>query len=289
MIVIPSYELSNDDISRIFKGIIDEIILLIRDTSYTYQSDYRLAKNTIEFAFKKSCVDNNDQFALVFERLLLIDNAYSTNMRMRPYGIGELAEAISMLGSDEVVKDKMLTFLTNKPRDYAPFDYLKSQQIKYKDGGKDRASNLFCEGYGTEVHRASDKRALSLITKYAFFLTEKKFPIYDSLIKFVYPRLWNKLCPNSPIKTMPSNIEQYIDSIDKMKHLLGGITYDELDFILWHIAKIIKGKYASILTMEDYLRMPTDFLINNHSLNKLIFIENNQLLSKLFELASILA
>lgn len=223
------------------------------------QSEYCMNKKTIDCAFASGCPCS--QLDLVTIRLTLIDSMYSTNLQMRPYGIGELAEAIASLGSDATLRKALLSLLNTF--NLTPFTINKALFRFYK-GGQSTPNNLFSAYYGTEQGCQSEKKALSLITKYAYFLTNHNFPIYDSLVKGVYPRFWNVLSPGKQAPKLNDNIVDYIKAINDLRLIIGNsITYDELDNILWHVGKIDKAKkngarITLILPMNDYLAVKGD-------------------------------
>ena len=279
-------DMSIEDISQYYKSQITQIVGLLRQKCEPYLSEYYLNKQAITCAFGAQASNYCSFYDLIVIRLTLIDSMYSTQMRMRPYGLGELAEVISLYGSDYELKNLFLTFL--KDHDVVPFDFLKSRMKKYCDGKSSGASNLFKEGFGVEKHQRSQKKAWSLITKYAYFLTSCNYPIYDALVRKIYPRLWEKCCPGISIPNINGTIEEYIDAVDIFRKHLGGLSYNEFDFILWHIGKITEGSLSLILTMEDYLAMPAKFNIKTVNLSTIPVISNNKLLSSLFSLAKII-
>ena len=173
-------------------------------------------------------------------------------MNRRPYGLGELAEVISLFGTDTTVKKLFEDLLKTKSTSH--FEYEKSKMVLYRDGNNSRTSNLFSEGFGLEKGIESNKRALSLISKYAYFLMDGKFPIYDSIVRKMYPLFWKTLSLKKVPRFNNREIGKYIVAIDAMRNIIGNnITYDELDNILWHVGKIIEGNLSLVLSMEDYV------------------------------------
>ena len=173
-------------------------------------------------------------------------------MRMRPYGLGELAEAISLFGPDAAFQAKLQMLLSSKS--ISMFAYSKSKMRFYKDGISSGNTNLFDEGYGLEKATPSNKRAISLISKYANFLLHGDFPIYDSIVRKMYPIFWIALHIKGKMPKLNTSITDYIVAIDSMRSAIGnGITYDELDIILWHVGKIKEGNLSLVLSMEDYI------------------------------------
>ncbi len=235
---------------------ISSAISYMRSKQEQVKTEYCINKKAIQCAFNNNC--GKSQFYKVLLRLTLIDSMYSTQMRMRPYGLGELAEVISMLGTDVELSEKFVRL--HNQNDLSDFDYLKSHMKLYRDGSSSVSSNLFREGFGLEKAAKSKKRALSLITKYAYFLTRQNFPIYDSLVVDIFLDLWDIINPTITkpnIKT--DDIIEYRNAIDDLRSTIGySITYDELDSLLWRIGKITNNSLTLVLSMEDYINVNGD-------------------------------
>ena len=233
------YDISPKELGSTCIPLIDYVVTEYRQSNKTqnktYYSEYYLNKQAIHCAFGEGAANSCNYFSLILNRLTLIDNMYATQMRMRPYGIGELADAISLFGPDSHFKSLLNDFLVDHDIDH--FDYLKANIKFYRDGQRPTQSNLFAEGYGTESHRASNKRAWSLITKYAYFLTVYSFPIYDSVVIEMIPIMWKLFLFSIPLPNYKQSIVDYIVVIDKLRSALGGLSYDELDFLLWSVGK----------------------------------------------------
>ena len=117
--------------------------------------------------------------------------------------------------------------------------------------------NLFTEKYGIGKEGNDKGQAISLITKYAYFETNFQFPIYDSIVREMYPLLWEYcgLAKNEMPKmaSMVNNITVFIEALDLLKEKLGNpkqLTYDNLDRLLWHTGKIMRGNLSLILTLS---------------------------------------
>ena len=282
-------EISKEEKAGLFKESLLDVFKAFREESSPYLSDYYLDKKAIESVFSNSFTAGS-HLELVLIRLTLIDSMYSTQMRMRSYGLGELAETITIMGSDNELRSKFMSFLHNK--DKSVFSYRKSSMSLYCDGANQGFSNLFDEGFGIEKNVKSNKKAWSLISKYASFLTRGDFPIYDSVVKEMIPKVWS-LCgakatpPKASI--LDSSMESYFDAIDILKSNMGVRSYNELDYILWHVGKILNDSFALILTMEDYLSVPHGYSIRSINYNTLPFLAHNKLLLALFDLAHLIA
>lgn len=143
--------------------------------------DYSVNKEIINKHFKSNLKFNNDEkknrIMGIYNRLTIIDSYYSTNMKSY-YGLWEIAERIKDMGTDKECSD-----------------YFKENIID-----KDKINNLtliFNSKYGFNKKGKGGNKANSLISKYAYFITDYGFPIYDSLaIESLYT-LYNKISGKS--------------------------------------------------------------------------------------------
>lgn len=277
------FELTPNEKASACRRLIDEALKGLRGEEDIYLSEYYLEKQAIQCAFNSNASCSCSHFHQILDRLCLIDNMYSTQMRMRPYGIGELAEALSLFGGDTQLKALYATFLAD--HDIAHFNFLKSRMSYYRGPSNTISDNLFTAGFGIEAHKKTTKKTWSLHTKYAYFLTGGNFPIYDSVVKEMIPLVWELTCPGVSLPKNYETIVDYIAAIDTLKTNLGGLSYDELDYILWHTGKIIRGNLSLVLSMEDYMLVPSGFDIKTVNLSTFSFLSKNKHLKSLFELA----
>ena len=201
-------------------------------------SGYSLGKSTILKVFKAT---NNYTQEDLLARLTLIDSMYSTQMGRRYYGLEELAVAFVNVHQKKNLETAFLDFL--KDKDMKPFELGKK-------------TNLFTEKYGIGKNGEDKGGAVSLISKYAYFETEFKFPIYDSIVREMYPRIWN-YCgfPKSELPEFKSNdITKFMEMIDLMISNLNCkyVNYDSLDRVLWYVGKIYRGNLSLVLSREEY-------------------------------------
>ena len=154
------------------------------------------------------------------------------------------------------------------------------------DGSDNRLSNLFSEGYGIGKDAKSKGTAISLISKYAYFLTDFQFPIYDSVVKEMYPKLCNYLFLENMPAIKVTDIARYINAIDSLRNIIGtSATYDAFDRLLWYVGKIHGGNLSLLLNMQDYSAYGAGFDINKSDLAELPFLKNNSILKQIFTLA----
>lgn len=167
-------------------------------------------KNAIKELFKFPVMSYEP---LVLVRLGVIDDFYSTNINKSNDAIYELATDIVSLGNDSEVKEKFINFY-NKNDDSIGELFGKKRGWLW-----DKNAQEIVEG----------RQSISLISKYAYFLTEFNFPIYDSLMRRMLLKLG--------INTQNITIEQYVKNIKRVCDAYE-ITIDELDACGWLIGKI---------------------------------------------------
>ena len=180
-------------------------------------------------------------------RLTVIDSLYSTNARYSYYSIDQLAEAIWSLGSEQ---DASKYF----------YDIVR--------GGED-TKNLFGKPYGLRKNLDAGNTLMSLVSKYAYYalLLDGKsyplgFPIYDSLVMEVYPKVCKNLGLSGMFKNaMSAKIETYVAALNDVRIALFGSTntlfngfqqFDILDAYLWRMGKFGNGNYSLLLNEADY-------------------------------------
>lgn len=190
---------------------------------------------------------------LVMQRLSLIDLHYSTNLtRFKQFGIFELAYQICALSAtnsgqfDHVLAEKARDFVSNPSTDHRIYE------------------ELFNREYG--IPR---EMAVSIISKYLFFLLEVQgcpkgsnihfgFPIYDSVVKELLPKLGAKI-GITIVKSKIKNIVAYIEAIKAVALKLkldvkqhdGLSVFGVLDFFLWRIGKVGNLSFSLLLTYDE--------------------------------------
>lgn len=219
-----------------------DALLKVFDEISQFESDnsgYSIGKSTIRKVFDATQSYSKED---LLARLTIIDSMYSTQMNRRYYGLEELAEVLSEINKKQNLAEAFLGFLNDKD--------LSRFQIKGKE------TDLFAEKYGIGKNGEDKGLAVSLISKYAYFETRYQFPIYDSIVREMYPRIWS-YC-GFPQKEMPqiktNDICSFIDAIDiliaKLNHKT--INYDTLDRVLWYVGKIQRGNLSLILSRAEY-------------------------------------
>jgi len=181
----------------------------------------------------KGFFENNDKLTkdIIEKQLTIIDSYYSTNMARRYYGIEEIAEFVisNLTDNKDELKNRFIKF-TKEPNNDKPI-------IK-----------LFNKHYGYRKTGVQFGKAISLISKYAFFVTDFNFPIYDAIVREVYPKLTGNYFDEN----------NFLDFILKIRELLDESNisnYNKLDNLMWLIGKINRGNYSLILNKEKYLNL----------------------------------
>lgn len=253
-------------------------------------------KTAIEAIFKmtRDCSLSN-----IMLRLTVIDSMYSTQMNRRYYALQELAEKLYCLEKIIPLKVRFKQFLLNKYDTHLFDGQCNSEKF-----------NLFSEKYGIGKDGSDKGVAVSLISKYAYFETSYGFPIYDSIVCEMYPRIWSycgwnkKDLPKLTVKDSnqqivgDTTIMAFSKGIDKLITLLGVDTsYDHLDRLLWFVGKIYRGNLSLVLNRENYVWCTKNwpccayakngnFDIAQVDITELPFCKENPRLKMMFELAA---
>lgn len=206
------------------------------------ESGYSLGKSTILKVFKATDGYSHED---ILARLTLIDSMYSTQMSRRYYGLEELAVALADVHNGKNLEEAFLDFL--KDKNLKPFELRNSKKVK---------TNLFIEKYGIGKNGEDKGSAVSLISKYAYFETKFKFPIYDSIVREMYPRVWN-YCgfPQSEMLEFKYNdMTSFVEMINLMISKFNStyVNYDSLDRVLWYVGKIYRGNLSLVLSRKEY-------------------------------------
>lgn len=191
------------------------------------ETQYLSNKTIISTLFEDQIT--NDFESVVKNRITIIDSYYSTQMSKRLYGIDELAKDISVY-SDVTLKSETAKFL-NKPSE----DNL--------------ISSLFLKKYGIDKSGKPFGKAISLISKYIYFLNDGNFPIYDSLAIDSY-----KLLKKNSLITTKSTISEvnYFDYMKQLNLITNINDYEKLDNLLWLIGKLSKGSFSILMNKSKY-------------------------------------
>lgn len=200
----------------------------LANTILEEETPYLEDKDTIHGFFN----NNLDKLSkeIIESQLTIIDSYYSTNMSRRYYGIEEIAESILEISdSKKILKEKFIDY-SKKPDIFSKLTLLFNGRFGYNKKG---------EKFG---------RAISLISKYAYFITDFNFPIYDSIVREVYPLITGKKLNNNKIEYFFISMKQLLKSTNIEN-------YNKLDNLLWLIGKINRGNYSLILKKDKFIAL----------------------------------
>jgi hypothetical protein len=269
-----------------------------------YTSGFSTDKKAIEKIFKNTLSNTKED---ILARLTIIDSMYSTQMNKRYYGLDELADVISHFDN---LKELAIQFVKH-PNDASIFTCNIKQKGFFSILKTEKTYSLFNEKYGIKKNGDDSGVAISLISKYLYFLTDYQFPIYDSIAMEVFPKLWNycgfidmpkykTTLSSSEDNYGNSAIECFVTAINQLLSKLGlqeePRKYDILDRIMWFTGKICRGNLSLVISQDDYSALADsykaesstnkfDFDIEKADLSKLLFLKENKLLREFFELA----
>lgn len=191
------------------------------------ETQYKSNKAIISALFNN--IASNDFESVVKNRITIIDSYYSTQMNKRLYGIDELSYNLAKY-SDHTLKLEAKKYLKNPNREGV---------IK----------NLFAKEYGIDKSGIPFGKAISLISKYLFFLNNYNFPIYDSLALISYKLLQNGNYINNNNSINEHNFYSLIKELNINSNINN---YEKLDNLLWLIGKLSKGSFAILMTKQKY-------------------------------------
>lgn len=197
---------------------------------------------------------------VVYKRLVVIDALYSTNMNQRYYGIEDMAkEIIKLSSSDNGLRDLVCNFRN------------KLFSVVFSAVSSDPIAEVFDKDYGIHKNLKSAGSAMSLLSKYFYFLlltdpSEKiGFPIYDSLASDMYPIVCKYVYASGTprkivnVKTI-DHLCDYFLALDQLRISIG-ISYiggrslqefDLLDAYLWRMGKFNGNNFSLLLDKTGY-------------------------------------
>ncbi|MBQ9282000.1 MAG: hypothetical protein IJ207_07345 [Treponema sp.] len=179
-------------------------------------------------------------------RLSVIDSFYSTNMGRRLYGLKELAEKISELGDDEKLREKLNLYINQGDSDISGVFTKKYGIFKH---GIPSADNLAIE---SNVENDDEGfKAISLISKYFYFVSNHNFPIYDSLVRNNIKKVLNHFHIKNHFtgKLIEEEfIRELVRVCDKDK-------FAEFDNLLWLYGKIQRGSLSFLADKKIYINI----------------------------------
>jgi hypothetical protein len=195
-----------------------------------YGTPYAFAKKAIRSLFSNSTMPSYQE--MISLRLTVIDSYYSTNMNKRYYGIEDISSSLQRIAEADAELESFFLSYIRSPKSFS------------------RGVDLFNAIYGIDKSGDPAKRAQSLISKYAYFVTNFRFPIYDSLAKKSYQRL-SKTYPKTvtPCKGI-DDVNQFFQCISELNLIFKD--FDLMDNLLWLIGKVKEGNLSLIIIRADY-------------------------------------
>ncbi|MFI1743248.1 hypothetical protein [Thalassobellus sediminis] len=200
------------------------------------ETQYLSNKEIISVLFKSNNTANFE--SVVKNRITIIDSYYSTQMSKRLYGIDELANNLAQY-SDDTLKTETTKFLNN-PNEASIIN------------------SLFLKEYGINKSGKPFGKAISLISKYIYFLNDGNFPIYDSLAIDSY-----KLLKKNSLITIKSTIKEdnYFGYLKQLNLDTNINNYEKLDNLLWLLGKLSKGSFAILMNKDKYESLIKDLSV----------------------------
>ncbi len=226
------------------------------EDNYGYSHNKAIIRNVFD-----NTTDNN--ILNISTRLYLIDGMYSTQMSKRYYAIDDLTKKIwniqNQLADEASSLEKAFVDFAENPKD----------ELRLFNDGTDNC-NLWSTHYGIGKDGEEKGMAISLISKYAYFETGYRFPIYDTIACEVMPQLkamikgleegksLDKELKNLNKKSKDASpITVFITQINSLKKdiedfIQKEVSYDHLDRLLWFVGKMIRGNFSLILPKNEY-------------------------------------
>ena len=200
------------------------------------ETRYQANKKIIQDIFKTPSVTFKDTIQF---RLTVIDSYYSTQMSKRLYGIEDIAKTL-VLKSDDELKSEISIFLEEPS---------KSTFLK----------EAFNKKYGINKQGKDFGKAISLLSKYCYFINNRNFPIYDTIAKVSYPLLTNGKIINEV---------NYFAAIKELNKTSGINNYEKLDNLMWLLGKIKSGSFSILMDKDKYRNITENIVVHKKDTTK---------------------
>lgn len=196
----------------------------LAQTILRQETRYQANKKIIQDIFKtpNATIKDSIQF-----RLTVIDSYYSTQMSKRLYGIEDITNELVKY-SDDVLKLEISIFLQNPT--------------------KGIIKELFNKSYCFNKEAKNPKKAISLLSKYFYFLSDCQYPIYDTLGKVSY----NLLKDNKYITSKALTDDNYFELMIALNQTSNIKDFEKLDNLLWLLGKIKEGSFSILMDKSKY-------------------------------------
>ena len=229
-------------------------------------STYSIDVEIISDMFKPTHYTNGGLTRVfVMQRLALIDLFYSTNLvQFTDFGISQLAQAIFDLSQgngghfDSVLAAKARDFVQNPSATHDIFKDLFNKKFGFQFRTDPKNKGMY---------KLGQTYAVSIISKYLYFLLEAQgcpegFPIYDSIVKELLPKIGRKLGQKITQSSI-QDIVPYVTTIKTVADAIGvqprnGLSkFAVFDFFLWRIGKVGRANFSLLLTEQEVVQYQT--------------------------------
>ena len=222
----------------LIKKLMDEL----SNSCFMKESGYSTDKETIKQIFKLTQEEKVSKDK-IHARLTVIDSMYSTQMNKRYYALNDLADKlVELQGTSQIPLSERFKKFATEPDDAGILE-------------------IFNKNYGIGKDGNEKGKAVSLLSKYAYYETDFQFPIYDSIVRERYAGFWiycgwdKKEIPKININRIDTFIKAINTLLDKLNYTDKVQRYDSLDRILWVVGKIIRGNLSLILSEDEYVEL----------------------------------
>lgn len=208
-------------------------------------SQYSKDKQIIRHIFDSTDIEYEDKMRL---RLTVIDSYYSTQMNKRLSGIDDIVTAMMHISdNDSELRRRFIDFIINPDS---------------------KIDDLFTGKYGFSKKGEQGKQAPSIISKYAYFLTNYKFPIYDTFAAKTYRKV-RRCYPNLKLDPLSQIFDtHYFNKLATLNSRSGIANIEKLDNLLWLHGKVYSGSYSLILDRSRHERLNRWVGINEDLVSK---------------------
>ena len=242
--------------------------ILTKDINDDYLNNRTIIDNlfTINESNKLSENKNELNTEIITARLCVIDSLYATQMTKRLYVFQDLSKTILENGgrTDKALRNKLIGYK----------NYIKNNSSDFENDYNSIAK-IFNSHYG--IHKTTEDAglAISLISKYFYFVSNHTFPIYDTLVNDNIFKVLSTI-DNDKCKKISSDQKIFINNNDDKKvALLKAIiknidekNFSRFDNLLWLLGKIRKHSFASFIAKDSYITIPSRLLNYDKEIKK---------------------
>lgn len=309
-------QINENDNKKVIIEILERIRKWNKNNEESPTEGYSIDKEVIKNLFN---ITDGKNIQDIKARLALIDNLYSTQLSRRFFGLDMLSQALyDFQKKNDIVKmfsdfakkfsafadapntedlDVLTLWTTKYGIDkYRPDDNREENDREGNDGDGEGNDDKREENDGEGEGKAA---AVSLISKYVYFASGFKFPIYDSivcgalnetgvlgqgmlrtLLAFLSGRNYNhSLRKNGNNVQWNEIIVRFLKALNSLKKELNlreewksneelklgeeESEYDLLDQLMWFTGKMLRGNFGGILSRDEYKNLKNEVLDRN--------------------------